>query len=267
MAAWKPGAGKVVKQDGGAHESGFAPQLVWHTTEGLSLPNNAGSAPHFTIHPNDALRTATEPDGMRLHAPLGELPYDAAEDRVQCHLCGGWYRALAPAHLQRHAITAEEYRAITGLNPSLALTTPSLSALRRRQLRARVERDERLQAGMRAGLALARSGVLQTRAREAARERGPRVQRSHALIDGGRELGLRRAAAFRQQRELRSQHLGFDTLESYLRQRYLRERRPIDDLAHELGVSTSALRGDFDRFAIGVRRESPRRTRPRPARD
>ena len=39
-------------------------------------------------------------DGTVLHAPLGELPYDPIEDRVQCHLCGGWYRKLAP-HLRR----------------------------------------------------------------------------------------------------------------------------------------------------------------------
>jgi hypothetical protein len=33
-------------------------------------------------------------------APLGEIAYDADEDRVQCHLCGQWYRVIAGSHLQ-----------------------------------------------------------------------------------------------------------------------------------------------------------------------
>jgi hypothetical protein len=83
----------------------------------------------------------------RLYAPLGVLPYDAAEDRVQCHLCGGWFRALVLGHLRRHDTTADEYRALVGLNPRLPLTAPSTSLLRARQLRERVATDERIQAG------------------------------------------------------------------------------------------------------------------------
>ena len=51
MSTWKPGAEKVAEQDAGTFAAGFAPRLVWHTTEGSSLPNYAGSAPHFTINP------------------------------------------------------------------------------------------------------------------------------------------------------------------------------------------------------------------------
>jgi hypothetical protein len=82
-----------------------------------------------------------------LYAPVGVLPYDADEDRVQCHLCGGWFRALAPVHLQRHDTTADEYRALVGLNPRLPLTVPSTSPLRARQLHERIATDKRVHHG------------------------------------------------------------------------------------------------------------------------
>lgn len=37
-------------------------------------------------------------DGMPYYGMLGELAYDAEEDKVQCHLCGGWYRAIGGSH-------------------------------------------------------------------------------------------------------------------------------------------------------------------------
>jgi hypothetical protein len=128
-----------------------------------------------------------------LRAPLGVLPYDADEDRVQCHFCGGWFRVLAPGHLRRHDMTADEYRALAGLNPRLPLTVPSMSQLRARQLRERIDTDERVRAGMQRGAALARSGVLQAGAREVAARRGMRVQREQALVADGPRAAVARA--------------------------------------------------------------------------
>ncbi len=51
MAKFKPGVEKVPHQDAGSFVAGFAPRLVWHTTEVLALPNYGASAPHFTINP------------------------------------------------------------------------------------------------------------------------------------------------------------------------------------------------------------------------
>jgi hypothetical protein len=201
-------------------------------------------------------------DIRRLYAPLGALPYDADEDRVQCHLCGGWFRALAPGHLRRHDTTADEYRALAGLNPRLPLTVPSTSQLRADQLRQRITTDARIRAGMDLGAALARSGVLQARAREVAARRGVRVQREQMLVEDGRQLGRARAGAFRERRELQARNLGFDGLEDYLRQRYVTQRVRIEDLASELGASVSAVRGDLDRHAITVARDTPRRRPP-----
>jgi hypothetical protein len=195
----------------------------------------------------------------RLYAPPGVLAYDPAEDRVQCHLCGDWFRALAPGHLRRHDTTADEYRALTGLNPRLPLTVTSMSQLRARQLRERIATDPRIRAGMELGAALARSGLLQARAQEVTAQRGARLQREQTLVRDGRQLGRQRARAFRECRELRARNLGFDGLEDYLRQRYVTQRVRIEDLAVELGASVSAVRGDLDRYAITVARGTPRR--------
>jgi len=46
-------------------------------------------------------------DGTPYFGRLGELAYDPDEDRVQCHLCGEWFRLLGSAHLRR---TSERYR-------------------------------------------------------------------------------------------------------------------------------------------------------------
>ena len=50
-------------------------------------------------------------DGTPYFAPLGEIPYDPEEDRVQCHLCGEWFRTIGGAHLiRRHEWTLPQYR-------------------------------------------------------------------------------------------------------------------------------------------------------------
>jgi hypothetical protein len=55
-------------------------------------------------------------DGTPYFAPLGELAYDADEDRVQCHLCGDWLRIIGGAHLiKRHGWTLSQYRAAFAL--------------------------------------------------------------------------------------------------------------------------------------------------------
>jgi predicted nucleic acid-binding Zn-ribbon protein len=50
-------------------------------------------------------------DGTPYFGRLGELAYDPDEDRVQCHVCGGWFRLLGSSHLRRtHGWTLAEYR-------------------------------------------------------------------------------------------------------------------------------------------------------------
>lgn len=52
--------------------------------------------------------TSLLPDGTPCVGEIGVLATDDAADRVQCHLCGRWLRALAGSHLStRHGWTAE----------------------------------------------------------------------------------------------------------------------------------------------------------------
>src|ERR1700758_4189493 len=53
---------------------------------------------------------AAGPTGPRTTL-LGEITYDRDEDRVQCHLCGEWFRTIGGAHLiRRHGWTLPQYR-------------------------------------------------------------------------------------------------------------------------------------------------------------
>jgi N-acetyl-anhydromuramyl-L-alanine amidase AmpD len=51
-ALWHPDAIRRMHNDAGGFEGG-GHKLVWHTTEGGSLPNYGGSSPHFTLDPQN----------------------------------------------------------------------------------------------------------------------------------------------------------------------------------------------------------------------
>jgi len=77
-------------------------------------------------------------DGTPFFAAIGELAYDADCDRVQCHLCGKWFRHVGGAHLRRaHGWTLADYREAFRLprtKPTCARSTSERSrkaALRR----------------------------------------------------------------------------------------------------------------------------------------
>jgi hypothetical protein len=77
---------------------------------------------------------------------------------VCCGLCGRWFRALGGHLGPAHDWTADDYRAAFGLNAQRPLQAPAVSATQAKTLKHRQKTDPRLQAGMRYGLALARSG-------------------------------------------------------------------------------------------------------------
>lgn len=86
---------------------------------------------------------SVQPDVNAIFAPLGELPYDPEEDRVQCHLCGGWFRFLGGTHLTRaHGWTLDEYREEFRLPSTLATCGKGLSERRRTQTRSRIAAGE-----------------------------------------------------------------------------------------------------------------------------
>jgi hypothetical protein len=193
-------------------------------------------------------------DRTVLVSPPGRLEVDRDDDRVRCHLCGRWWRALGTHVVQAHGLGADAYRALIGLHPRQTLSSPGLSVRRAETLRERIADDERLRAGMARGRELARSGQLQARARQVAHERGTRQARAEQLRRSGVALGSRRAAAHRAQREARARALGFDDLEGYLRAAYVEGGARIEDLQRQLRAGYSAVRGDLRRAGISVRR-------------
>lgn len=79
------------------------------------------------------------PDGTPYFAPLGELPYDADEDRVQCHLCGGWFRLIGGTHLRvAHGWTLQEYRERFYLLQEIASCAKGVSDRQRAHTRRRM---------------------------------------------------------------------------------------------------------------------------------
>ena len=76
-----------------------------------------------------ASRLSRLPDGTPYVGQLGELAYDPDEDRVQCHLCGKWFRMMGSSHLRRtHGWTLAEYREAFHLPVKVATCSRDLSA-------------------------------------------------------------------------------------------------------------------------------------------
>ena len=51
----------------------------------------------------------------------GILDYDPIEDKVQCHICGEWFRGLNNHVFRTHGCTADDYREEFGLNRNQSL--------------------------------------------------------------------------------------------------------------------------------------------------
>jgi rubrerythrin len=67
-------------------------------------------------------------DGTAYHGRLGEIAYDRDEDKVQCHLCGDWFRTVGGTHLRvRHGWTPAEYRDAFRLPIRMPSCAPSVS--------------------------------------------------------------------------------------------------------------------------------------------
>lgn len=66
-----------------------------------------------------------------IHGALGVLATDG--ERVQCHICGHFFRSLATHVTRGHGLPADEYRALFGLRHRTGLVGPTL----REQLRQR----------------------------------------------------------------------------------------------------------------------------------
>jgi hypothetical protein len=65
-------------------------------------------------------------DWTPVFGELGVLLVD--DDKAQCHACGRWFGNLALHAGRRHELTAQEYKALFGLNRTTGLIGPALRA-------------------------------------------------------------------------------------------------------------------------------------------
>lgn len=87
---WHPEAKRIPYPDAGPMSVG-RPKLVWHTTEGHSLPTYSGSAPHFTLDPRTGQlwqHTALDRCARSLEHPAGTVETNRAH-AIQVELIGG----------------------------------------------------------------------------------------------------------------------------------------------------------------------------------
>ncbi|MBA7698540.1 hypothetical protein ES703_107218 [subsurface metagenome] len=58
---------------------------------------------------------------MKIYGDVGIVAYDPIEDRLQCHLCGKWFRGLGVHVVVAHGWSADDYREEFSLNRQQAL--------------------------------------------------------------------------------------------------------------------------------------------------
>ena len=99
--------------------------------------------------PADRTATPARPrkrlkDGTPYFGKIGEMAYD--EDRVQCHLCGRWFKVVGAIHIRAaHGVTIEEYREMFHLLGSVTTAAPQTSARKRRTMLDQIASGERVQ--------------------------------------------------------------------------------------------------------------------------
>lgn len=207
-------------------------------------------------------------DGTPYFAPIGSVVRDGA--RVQCHLCGGWYRSV-PAHLRAHGWNQLAYRAAFGLERGQSLEGDATRSRRSGALRVRRERDPSVRAGCATGVELARSGELSRAAALAARGRRQPEQRRRktlaalaAISPAARADGTRRFrhAQLSDVARTAAVALGFDSIGALVRER-VAAGASLAAISREAGLHKdwmcrhlATVDPDSDRFAAEAGRRA-----------
>lgn len=176
-------------------------------------------------------------DGTPYYAPLGLLPYDRLTDKVQCHLCGQWFRSVGRHAWQAHGWLHQEYVDAFGLRQGRPLCTVSLSERIRAAMKALFRQSRKVRSYLAKGQAMLKDRELRrqwhSKGRRGLLERIRRRRELGHLFWGPREE-VENARKLSRLREL-----GFTDLESYLRERYLLRWWTIGRIAAE-GVGSEA---------------------------
>lgn len=82
-------------------------------------------------------------DGTPYSRRSGQLLWDSEEDRVQCHLCGAWFRFLGSSHpIRTRGWTLAEYREAFQLRANVPTCSEQLSVTHRAHTLRRIDADE-----------------------------------------------------------------------------------------------------------------------------
>lgn len=192
-------------------------------------------------------------DGTAFYVPMGERIYDPKRDRIQCHLCGRWLKAVAGRHLAAHpGWTRKRYYETFGLVGSIGLVRPATSHRIREVTRERAENDARVRRGLDQGRQMARSGELSQRA---ARTNRGRTQRAEEILKRRGKSNKpgsprRLAAARRRSAELEAdtaRAVGFESFADYFTDRRSRGWS-LGEIARETGRDRRWVAKAADRY-------------------
>jgi hypothetical protein len=85
------------------------------------------------------------PTGEPFFVPIGEMRYD--RDRVQCHLCGRWFKLVGGWHLiAAHEMTIAEYRELFHLFGNITTAAPDTSERKRQTMLEQIRSGQRDQS-------------------------------------------------------------------------------------------------------------------------
>jgi predicted transcriptional regulator len=180
-------------------------------------------------------------DGTPYHAPLGELVLSADQGRVCCHLCGRWFRALAPAHLRLvHDWEHLEYKEAFGLTSLQPLQAPDLRERHREVITELLKTDRRVGDALRVAQERMRSARLAADLRYIPSGPQPLAHRrkSQAMASRASRINQQRSEAARLEL-VRS--LGFRSVAAYLQRRYVKDHYSLAEIVAELRTGLGTL--------------------------
>jgi hypothetical protein len=102
---------------------------------------------------------------------MGALEYNEPEDKIKCHVCGQWFTRLNPHLVDKHKITAREYKRKFGLRYKTALVNESQRKTMAKAALERFKRNGKNDAIMRASTVAAKLAYLRSK-----QNRKPRPQ-------------------------------------------------------------------------------------------
>lgn len=109
-----------------------------------------------------------------MYGEIGVVRFE--DDRMQCHICGRWYKNVGQHSWQSHELNSDEYREAFGLNHQQALVSPELSERLRQNMKQRyIDHPEQLEEFLESTKAV----PVEAKRRAASFDRRPQLRREY----------------------------------------------------------------------------------------